>query len=178
MKRETRKARLEQVAYHEAGHAVVARWLHLKFKMVTIVPGEDSLGHLLHVPTPRSENPELNPWTDRMRLQMERYAMCALAGVAAQRRLRPSSVRSYHGSVDYANVVKRLDCFAGDDKEITLWARLLAHRVRNLIALRWPAVEAVAAALLERKRLTGDEVRDVIDAAYGLQPWRPQTGDK
>jgi hypothetical protein len=91
----------------------------------------------------------------------------------AQRRFRPSSVRSYHGSSDYKSVVDYLMGEAGDGEEVTLWVRLLVHRVRNLINLQWPAVEGVATALLERRRLTREEVMDAIDVAYGLDPsWR------
>jgi len=37
--------------------------------------------------------------------------MVSLAGLEAQRRHRPSSVRSYHGSFDYQNAVDLIEPF-------------------------------------------------------------------
>lgn len=169
-------------AYHEAGHAVVAFYLCIAFKYVTIIPGKGCFGHLKPKPLFRSsENPGVicrlfhdNKY-DRVRRKAEKNATVLMAGMEAQRRFRPSSVRSYHGTKDDTDVLDYLEYFAAD-KELWFWQKQLRAQAKNLIASHWPAVEAVAAALLERKRLTGDEVRAVIDAAS--QPWHPQKRDK
>jgi hypothetical protein len=43
-------------------------------------------------------------------------------------------------------------------------------RAENLVERHWREIAAVADALLERRRLTYDEVRDVIKKARGLWP--------
>lgn len=159
------RATLKSTAYHEAGHAVAAWWLHLRFKKVSIRPDSDSLGRLVHRKFKAADNPECNS-SARIQLLMEKHAICALAGREAQRKFNPRSIRSYHHRSDYGQVIEYLSCRVADGEEIRLWARLLVHRANALITFRWPAVKAVATALLERKTLTEQEVRDTIDSAY------------
>jgi hypothetical protein len=51
---------LQATAYHEAGHAVVALLLGLKFRHVTIEPDSDSLGHLKCDRHPKWFNPKID----------------------------------------------------------------------------------------------------------------------
>jgi ATP-dependent Zn protease len=160
-------AQAAATAYHEAGHAVAALCLHLPIKHVTIVPENDTHGHIqIRPPFRRSDNPEFDR-SDRLRLKLETYAIFCLAGLEAQRKFRPSSARSYHWHQDYVHVLDYLDSFAEDNDEVQVWLRLLRIRARNLIATHWALVEALAAALMERKRLSGDEVRGVL---FGRKP--------
>src|SRR4051794_3747807 len=69
---------LRRVAYHEAGHAVVAWALGLKFEEVTIVPDRDifgaSLGHIGGVPEPDRVRPAPGA--------VEAYAAMMLGGIS------------------------------------------------------------------------------------------------
>src|SRR5689334_15696863 len=77
---------LLSTAYHEAGHAVLAWQLGLKFREVTIDPREESLGHISYV-IPRWFTPA-NAGTDRVRLLTARYIIAAYAGGVAEDKLR------------------------------------------------------------------------------------------
>src|SRR5687768_10085396 len=74
-------------AYHEAGHAIAAWHLDLKFKHVTIIPEEESLGHLLHSKPPKWFRPDIED-TDRIRMRGERHIIVSLAGQIAEAKYR------------------------------------------------------------------------------------------
>ena len=56
---------------------------------------------------------------------------------------------------------------SGSDDEASAYLEWLNRRTRNLLCLPayWPAVEALAAALMEHKTLTGRQVRELIYGA-------------
>jgi hypothetical protein len=72
-----------------------------------------------------------------------------------------------HGRViaggDQRHAVDVLERVAGGDPEETslLWD-LAAYRARRLVQAHWPLIEKLAASLIERRELTGDEVREVL----------------
>lgn len=64
---------------------------------------------------------------------------------------------------DQRAAVDMLDRVAqGDPEETSLLWRLAAYRARRLVEVRWPLIEKLAAALLERRELTQAEVREVL----------------
>lgn len=74
------------IAYHEAGHAVIALRLSSPVRSVSIEEKHDCAGRVrVVVPSFRS------------RRVVENYAMAALAGVVAQRCAYPTSIRRFHG---------------------------------------------------------------------------------
>src|SRR5260370_21260390 len=114
----SKSKQLWATAYHEASHAVAA--IHLRVGIgrrgVSIVPSEGATGgaYLLKA---FSGNPELEI-TDRMRLGAEKQAIILFAGPAAQRRFRPSSVRSYHGQSDRGVANQLMNYFVGSNREL------------------------------------------------------------
>src|SRR5882672_2653137 len=84
-----------ETAYHEAGHAFVAIALGLPFRYVTVEPTATSLGHVMHLRFAKSFRLDLN-CDLRTRDLVERYAMCGLAGFAAQLKFLR---RKYDGAV-------------------------------------------------------------------------------
>jgi hypothetical protein len=106
---------------------------------------------------------EIEP-TGRTRLLAEKRAVVSLAGLEAQRRYRPSSVRNYHGSDDYQNAASIIEYFCGSPEELEPYLRLLHVRAKTLIQSPaiWESIERVAAALLERNRLSGTDLRSLI----------------
>ena len=59
-----------------------------------------------------------------------------------------------------------------DEKAQNLQLKLLWRKTECMVEVRWKPIEAVAAALLDRKTLTADELRLVIDESFGLKPFR------
>ena len=93
---------------------------------------------------------------------MEKHAISRLAGIEAQRKSLPMSVRSYHGQTDYTNCIDVLEDFATSPEEVEAWIRLLSIRARNLVANDWTQISAIAEALMKRKQLSAREVQRIF----------------
>ena len=83
----------DDVAYHEAGHAVVAFFLGLSISRhgVTIVPSKDYLG-VTHIPNKLAENPEYAR-SGKTKLRIEKLAIMFRAGDIAERKHNPECRR-------------------------------------------------------------------------------------
>ena len=153
----------EVVAFHEAGHAVAAVMLGvgIRRKGVTIVPSATYAGRIYTGKGYRGD-PTISD-SAQMVWRAERRAVMSLAGPAAQRKYRPSSVRSYHGGKDWHQAIDLISCFVGSDRELNAYLKLLWIRAEQLVACDpwWIAIQAVAKALLERDRLTPNEVTEI-----------------
>ena len=156
--------KLKGVAYHEAGHAVAAWSLGCSIWKVTIVLDGSSAGKTIYGPWYRRTD---SGWDGSPRVQrrLENMALMTLAGPAAERRFNPRSRYHYeHHSGDRSHVTDLLNLMAGSDEERQAYFRLIEARAWNFVwdPRMWTAIEAVAAALLERKVLTGKATRAVI----------------
>ncbi len=161
-------------AYHEAGHAVVSWCLGFSVDRATIVPDNDSSGHVMIEP----EKP--STCTDAVRgglwhpsrLLLEKRVMLVQAGEVAQRRYNPRSVRRGHFRNDRRKCVDILRIYAPDEEKLDVMPhyRLLRNWTIYLIEEHWHLVEAVAKALLECRELSGTQVLDVIRSANQEQP--------
>jgi hypothetical protein len=169
---------LAPTAYHEAGHAVICCALGFDVEKVTIVPGDEgSRGHNLPRRLPQFRRFEWGFLTGARLGRYHDYTVTLLAGTEAQRHYNPRSVRSYHHSSDYRRVEEILIRLHGEDKPERFAAfRYLKIRARNLVSreTNWVRIEGLAKALLERRTLSGDEVKEVfaatLDAHFGLPP--------
>jgi ATP-dependent Zn protease len=149
-------------AYHEAGHAVIAHYLHIRVMEASIEPNEFSSGHVKHQ---RLLNKTIEfDRSDRNRLKMERLVIICLAGLEAQRRASPRSVRYYHAQMDYENAVSAVEYFTESPEEEDAYIKYLVARTKNLIFMpdRWDEIVAVAAALLKEEKLTGEQIVQTI----------------
>jgi hypothetical protein len=156
-------------AYHEAGHAVVAWCLDVEVGSATIVPDNDSAGHVNIEPEEPSTCAAIcrgDPW-DPSRLRAEKLVMRLQAGEVAQRRYNSYSVRRAHSKDDFKKCVGILRIYAPDEKKLDVMPHYLMLRkwTIHLIEQHWHLVEAVAKALLERRELSGTQILDVILAA-------------
>jgi hypothetical protein len=156
---------LRRTAYHEAGHAIAALQLGLPFRYVTVVAKDDYLGCVLHRMR-RSFRPDLEP-PPRVLVELDNRIVCALSGVTAEAKLI-GRMNHVGASSDY-RMAADLALYRAGEGEIAskyLAWRLAVARARWENPATWATVEALAAALLERGKLTSKEARAVENAAF------------
>lgn len=174
--RSANRGQLEAVAYHEAGHAVAAWLLHIPIRKVTIVPEGDALGYVLRrgvaFPKRVREALECGGWSDRdeawAQFIAERHAMYCIAGMEAQKRFNPRSVRIHHWESDHDAAMDGLYRLCPTEA-LRLYWKIMRIRTKCLLDRRdaRDAVKAVAEALMERKTLSGEEAFDIMVDATG-----------
>ncbi len=154
---------LQSTAYHEAGHAVAAWHVHVPTKDLSIIPDDSSLGRHFSGPYFTGVNPEFDD-SPRCQRRLENKALVCLAGPAAQRRFNPHGYRHYHGKSDYRQAVDLLSYIAPEPEELGAYIGLIKIRARNFVGRpdMWAAIEAVAAALLDRGEIPGKEIKPII----------------
>ena len=169
MKRKTKAERerrlLEQVAYHEAGHAVACVRLGRAFRYATIVPKEDSLGHVLYTSFGASFRPGIDVSSKTERI-IDRQVLIALAGMAADRRF--VGRRNWRGARSDLDHATEFGSFLhGDDEVLSKYVEYKLAQADSMMRapIVWVQVEAVAAALLDRQHLAAVEIRRICLAA-------------
>ena len=149
--------RLNTVAYHEAGHAVVSRMLGLRVKSVAI--GNVLIDSFSRAPT-------------------EKQIPILLAGLYAQRRFAPHSAwrsRNHahpNSGYDFDTVALLIQDAHGSGRVADLYSRYAFAKAEQLVEGWWQHIEAVAKALLERGTLTGPEVCHAMFDATKTKPSR------
>lgn len=156
---------LERISFHEAGHAVAAFVLRMRFTYLSIIPDEDSIGH-----TMTSKLRDFKPDAGRSRAgrnRYERYAMVSLAGLAAER-LRVGRVRYMTNHPDVVQTFEFCDNICGSEDETRACVNWLWERTVNLIKCErhWAAVEALAGELRARRYIGEREARRIIKQAF------------
>jgi len=134
-------------AYHEAGHAVIGVLMDFELDSVTIDPGEgmsmDGYSATTNAPSREKGSGEE---------QLRRRAVYILAGEMAEKKFDP--VRA-----------NQLD-WQGDREELAFLKLdgilALKAEAEKLVKDNWTAIEAVARALLDRKTLTGLQVKFLV----------------
>jgi hypothetical protein len=142
----------------------------IPFGRVTIVPDADCLGAVVgyRYGLKFIQRCEMGyDFTPRDRDRLEREIMSLLAGHAAERRFagRANHAGSYR---DRKTAIDLASTFVDYDPKVTIaFFRWISLRVDAVFESphQWLFVKAVAAALLERQRLTYREVRATIEAA-------------
>jgi hypothetical protein len=165
MRKSEREAIIEQqavIAYHEAGHAVIARKLHLEGIHVSLPEAIT-----WHETFPRDADYSTRLWAD------EAEAIMKLAGPIAECRYRRETVHwgSYWGSdlEEASDLVARLVTLKRNiltpvfpvPKYDELFGQL-CDKTRMLVGEHWSAIERVAHGLLDFDDLTQTDVDDLI----------------
>jgi hypothetical protein len=157
---------LRRIAYHEAGHVVVAVVLGHQFDYVVIDPESPV------APKTSDSTPHNLMWTDgvleeEMTLPLaENRALFAFAGDAADMHLiggRPPGETFDHGADYYCALSGVLRIFPENRERHAFLDRMEDH-AREFVRepLRWRQIQAVAEALLERHRLSGTEAAELV----------------
>jgi hypothetical protein len=166
----------ERISYHEAGHAVAAFVLRMRFTHLSIIPDEDSIGH-----TMTSKFRDFQPDMARSRAgrdRYERYAMVSLAGLIAERS-RTGRVRYRTNHPDVVQAFELCSNTCGSDEETGACVNWLWERTRNLMksGRQWAAVEALAKQLRVRRYIGEREARRIIKQAFGDGSKRGRKGE-
>jgi hypothetical protein len=177
----------KSLAYHEAGHAVIARVLGIEVLRATIRPDEFFAGHVMHGArwpdredangTIAAEDRE-EEWQRRMEMAEDR-AKLALAGPIAEMKYRPTLNGEHFANYsDLFNVAVYLKIAGGfrpiseilvpgkplqqTNGEVSrLWEQLQADTA-DLVELHWLSIERVAEALLIHEELGQEEIEALV----------------
>jgi hypothetical protein len=155
----------ERISYHEAGHAVAAFVMRMRFTHLSIIPDEDSIGH-----TMTSKLRDFQPDVARTRAgrdRYERYAMVSLAGLVAER-MRVGRVRYRTNHPDVVQAFELCGNTCSSDEETGACINWLWERTGNLMKSerQWAAVEALAKQLRVRRYIGEREARQIIRQAF------------
>ena len=180
-------SRLDIVAHHEAGHAVVAWMLGLKVEYVNILDG----GAGAHTESATYLARDLDNETYPAAISKD--IIVALAGSYAQQRYRPQSAKRQPAEwEDDRQVATSLGCRAalvasgverdqidlamlnnlnpGQQEYAIHLFRQCGDRARELVADHWPVIVKFAQALLSRPILGADDIDKLIGSKPSTAP--------
>ena len=163
MQQQLSPKRLSAIAHHEAGHVVAAHAAGRAIQDVCVsaTPLENGeYGKSRHV------NPLFGqdiPDGDLRLTEMGTWELkISLAGPEAEKRVDPA--RKAPAS-DLAEQKRILSCISNlSQVEIDEYVRNVKSETRQLVTDKWTAIERVAAALIERGSLSGDQVVQIISS--------------
>jgi ATP-dependent Zn protease len=145
----------DAVAYHEAGHAVLALLLGRPVQEVSILPDREALGRCAY------GKAVFRPSED----WLEREILIALGGIAAE--ARHTGAYAWDGAGRDQQFVRGLAVQRVGVKKAERYERRLLAKAEHLLARAgtWQAVERIAAELLRRGTISGRTARHLYDEA-------------
>lgn len=157
-----RHSKLERTAYHEAGHALVAYVERRRLRHVSIIPDEDTQGHCLSGKPPGDFHPDYDDGP-RTRAWLERAIAVSLGGAAAEEHLTGRHPKS-GADEDWRRAIDSASYVTGSIEETEAYLNWLWIRTKALLKQPWywAAVKALAAELLERRRIGERRARRII----------------
>lgn len=169
-----RVPRIERTAYHEAGHAVAAYLRHLRFTSISIIPDRGTLGRCEFSESAVVIDPESGDQL-RARTRIETLIIVSLAGVISESLL--TGRHNWRGAhADLHDATRYASFVTGSAEELRAYERWLWEHTRMLLGARpsWLAVQQLAAALIEDRRVGERRARAIIRAAIerGTAPRR------
>lgn len=167
--------RRDDVAYHEAGHAVAAVLTGVRFTTsdpaISIVPdptrgtkdcysqGRTNLGFAPILTVMEGLPVEFEELVLAAKhSEAERFATVLLAGEAAQRIHSPRNIRKVHFKGDHETALHYLSVFADPAAEF----ERMRKQAKALMIDHWNIVGALAIRILISKEMSGAEVEDFI----------------
>lgn len=158
--------KLESTAHHEAGHAIACILTNQRFKVVTINPDTDSLGHLKHEKSfisalKRNHNHKsfLNPADFNSFFKVD---FIRISGLVSEKIYKGRFNHIGAGS-DYQNWIDStlldLSCQLN-----STYQRFLIQYVFDVLSSEtaWSNIKAVASVLMQKRTLTYLETKQII----------------
>ena len=155
---------LTAAAYHEAGHAMMCRLMHLRIASVAVGLDEPDGGEIAH------ENPfrgagypsGTRPMTQR---QMEKAVMLCLAGPMAQRKYLSGATRGEDGGTfDLDTALQVAMRFFRSKKTAEAYLSFARAWIEQKFEepMIWAAVERLASALIVQRKISGREAEAIL----------------
>jgi hypothetical protein len=154
---------LRGTAYHEAGHVVFAMAQGRPVIEVAVADDGDgeNFGGTVYGPRPESDL--------SFRERVWNAATLALAGPVAE--VIATGIENPEGAADDLADARRLALLVcKNDADAAVWLADVRRHLDRLTRGAWCVIEPVAEALIERRRLSGEEVRQVILDAPEPEP--------
>jgi ATP-dependent Zn protease len=146
-------------AYHEAGHAVMAVLCGQHVTEVEIVGDAEHSGSVQSLRFAEEDASEVDP--SIASAPTERRLLCTAAGMVAEAMV--SGRRGWDESCEDLDAAVRLAMqVVGDCERVIPYLESVREHTEDLLEKNWPAVEALARALMDRGRMSGDEVRRLL----------------
>lgn len=146
---------IKRTAIHEAAHAVVARLFNIPVDTVTIVPTDDSWGHMRWIP-PDGFDPDEEDHIETV----HRTIMVKLAGPASE---EIAFGQSGDGCGHDFDTAVDIACYiTGNDEELQRIYDEKWEQTKQLLSEHWSTVEALAEQLLIHKTLDGNQVHQLM----------------
>jgi hypothetical protein len=164
------KRRLESLkatAYHEAGHAVMAHLRDVPIKCVTIVPEENTHGHIEYRRSPKWFHPDIDSDSTRARRRIEAHIQISFAGGIAERKFKGRRAPNWTVGPDNSDAVDLAFRVCSSTKAAEHYLAWLYQQAMDAleVPIYWNMVEEVATRLLDKKRLNAQQVKAAIRAA-------------
>ena len=155
----------EFLAFHEAGHAVMAALLRRPIRRASIREKHGLTGYVDY----EQASAMIAGLRDEHRPLIETDVLILLAGRAAECERTLGSPLS-HASLDRQNARALLAALEDSEEVVMGWMRYLLVRAQSMLQREWPYVHAVAHALMQDEELDGAAVARVIADCRRREP--------
>ena len=148
-------------AIHEAGHAVMAHLCGQQITEVEIEGDDEHTGSVRSLRFVEERPDEIDP--NLPTAPLERRLLCTVAGMVAE---AMASGRGGwdEGSEDLDAAVRLAIRVVGDCERVVPFLETARAHAEDLLRSRWPEVERLACELVKNRRLSGEDVRRLLDS--------------
>ena len=149
------------VAFHEAGHAVVAHALGRRFTGVSMIPDDESYGRI-RFRLRKGFHPDVDSgWPTRKVVEEE--AIISWAGMCAEAKCRRVPLdRTFVSDIDGIGLAGYVCGTAEEEEAYIEWLRIRAKNILDQPHY-WAAVQMLAMKLLQFGKMTGKEAWALIE---------------
>lgn len=148
-------------AYHEAGHALMAHLCGQQITEVEIVGDADHAGSVQSLSFPADPNDEGKTGAEHEAI--ENRLKCVLAGTVAEAIV--TGRNGWDEACGDLDIAVRLAMPLVDDcEDVVPFLEELGSQIEDDLRAHWDTIEVLVLELLQRKSLTGGDVRRIIES--------------